>query len=176
MYAICTTSVSNAKQFIPSCDSPIWTESKWYPPRTVWPWLYSVNAMASLLLSLQPHRRGGGCGFDASGRVSTNAGGCSWNVSLMTGIAGTTVSKFIPTISLATRNLKIMDRICMNIHISWTFVRLFYGPPSFITTVRFCILCVWDFVSKISFILKNISHIAMVFSKELQSYIHLSMF
>lgn len=58
-----------------------------------------------------------GCSFDASGRVSTNAKGCSLNVSLMTGITGTTVSKLIPAKPLATNNLKIMDRISTNIHI-----------------------------------------------------------
>lgn len=106
------------------------------PSRTIWPSLCPFDAMVSPPSPLQPHKRGFWCVFVAFERVSTNAEGCSWNISLLTGITGTTVRKLIPAKSLAAMNVKIMDRICINTYIFWTFVRFFSGPISFITPVR----------------------------------------
>lgn len=106
------------------------------PSRTIWPSLYPFDAMVSPPSPQQPHKRGFWCVFVAFERVSTNAEGCSWNISLLTGITGTTVSKLLPAKPLATMNIKIMDRICINMYIFRTFVIFFSGLISFIRVVR----------------------------------------
>lgn len=46
---MCTISMSNAKQWIPSCFFPIWRESRRCPPRTIFLSLYPSSTMASPL-------------------------------------------------------------------------------------------------------------------------------
>lgn len=142
-------------------------QSKRCSPRAVWPWLCSVNVMASLPLSLQPHiRQGVVILMHFGGRVQMQKAAfemSAWWQELLTQLWA---SSFLQNL-WQQRTSKSWKEF---VWIYTTFVRLFYGPASFLTAIRFCILRVWDSVSKISFILKNISHIAVFFSKELHSY------
>lgn len=123
-YAICTTSMSNSFKAV---SLPYGQREKRACQGLSGPDFILLIRWPLFHCHCSPTEGESGCGFGASGRVSTNAKGCSWNVSLMTGITGTTVSKLIPAKPLATNNLKIMSRISMNIHIFQTPVRLFCG-------------------------------------------------